>query len=42
MLTRIDSLERANEELKLQVRHLELLVNHEKSYQKPTRSWGVT
>lgn len=36
MLTRIETLEKNNEELKLQVKYLESLVNHEKSYQKPT------
>jgi hypothetical protein len=37
LLSRIELLERSNEELKVQVRYLESLINHAPSYQKPTR-----
>ena len=41
LLKRIESLEKNNEELRLQVRHLELLVGQDKSYQKTTCKTGV-
>ena len=42
LLSRIDQLERSNDELKLQVRYLESLINHAPSYQKPTRTPTLT
>lgn len=36
LLARIDSLERSNEALSLQVRHLESLLHSDRPYQKPT------
>lgn len=38
LIARIHALETSNEELRAQVRHLEQIINHQPSYQRPTRN----